>query len=308
MKQKNSLIELYRFLFALNVVKNHGFLPFGDGYFGPGRVSVEFFFILSGFLLIRSLERWRTLPIKEAVLKMFRAKLFPLLLPTVIALVSNLIYNVIVKEYSSGLWSYLWYLHVMLVLFMGYVILRIKVKSDRSFLLIISAICILATILRFSGILYSNGFVRGAAAISLGMLLSYLPMLKEKLKPFAAVMLVSSFLLCATILCFKLGNLKIFGEFMGVELILDTLLYPALIYLTFNFDFKFGLFNYLGALSFGLYAFQCPAKLARLCITDNRLVLFSIILILTVGYDLVKRLGKRRKAKAAANKETVILK
>ena len=82
---------------------------------------------------------------------------------------------------------------------------------------------------------------------------------------------------------------------MGVELILDTILYPTLIYLTFNLNFKFGLFNYLGALSFGLYAFQCPAKLARLCITNNKLVLFLIILILTVACDLAKRIAKKQK-------------
>ena len=57
MKKRNSLIEFYRFFFALNVVKNHGFFPEGFHYFSPGRVSVEFFFVLSGYLFVRTLDK-----------------------------------------------------------------------------------------------------------------------------------------------------------------------------------------------------------------------------------------------------------
>ncbi len=48
-------------------MKNHSLLPYSGSLFGPGRVSVEFFFVLSGYLFIRSLDRWRELPMKKAL-------------------------------------------------------------------------------------------------------------------------------------------------------------------------------------------------------------------------------------------------
>ena len=45
MKKRNSLIELYRFFFALNAVKNHGFFPEGFNYFSwqsVGRILLRF--------------------------------------------------------------------------------------------------------------------------------------------------------------------------------------------------------------------------------------------------------------------------
>lgn len=56
MKKRNSLIEFYRFIFAINVVKSHGMFPYNGPYIGPGRISVEFFFILTGFLLMPSIK------------------------------------------------------------------------------------------------------------------------------------------------------------------------------------------------------------------------------------------------------------
>ena len=71
-------------------------------------------------------------------------------------------------------------------------------------------------------------------------------------------MLVPVITACLTIVCFGLGDV-LWGEVKLVEIILDVLLYPALVYLTFQVDVKNKVMNYLGALSFGFYAFQCPA-------------------------------------------------
>ena len=107
MKKQNSLIELYRFFFALNVVKSHGFFPEGLHYFSPGRVSVEFFFVLSGYLFWRTLEKLRDLPLRESLPRLVVGKLRPLLFPLVLGLICNLIYNVVDGDYFSGAWWYL---------------------------------------------------------------------------------------------------------------------------------------------------------------------------------------------------------
>ena len=302
MKKRNSLIELYRFFFALNVVKNHGFFPEGFNYFSPGRVSVEFFFVLSGFLFYNTLVRMKDMPLGESLPKLIVSKLRPLLFPLVIGLLSNILYEIISPEPFSGIWGYLWYVHAMIVTMIGYLVIRRLVKSDRAFLYVTLGIFIVATLMRFSGIFYSWGYVRAASTISLGLLLARLPRLRIK-KWIIWLMLAPVAAACFVIVCFHLGNTEWFGGFMGVELILDLVLYPALIYLSFNIDFSLGIFNYLGALSFGLYAFQCPADLLRLLGLDSRVVLLIIIVALSVAEDGVKRLiryyrNKRENAKS----------
>jgi len=81
-----------------------------------------------------------------------------------------------------------------------------------------------------------------------------------------------------------------------VEEILDLILYPALIYLSFALPVHNRVMNYLGALSFGLYAFQCvPRALRELGLITNVWVIFGIIVALSLAEDLIKRIYKLRK-------------
>ena len=295
MKKRNALIEFYRFFFALNVVKNHGFFPEGLDYFSPGRVSVEFFFVLSGFLFVKTLDKLRDMPLQKSLPALLVSKLKPLAVALVIGLISNVIYNFISGKYfSAGIWGYLWYVHAMLVTFIVYLVIRKCIKQDKAFYCTVFGIFVLATLMRFSGIFYSWGFVRAAATISLGMLLSRLPKLKIK-KRMIWLMLAPVQAACFAVVCFHLGNVSIWGGFMGVEFLLDNLLYPALIYLTFQIECHLSIFNYLGALSFGLYAFQCPADLVRLLGMESKYILLLMIVFASVAEDAAKRIIRKRK-------------
>ncbi len=295
MKKRNSLIELYRFFFALNVVKNHGFFPEGLNYFSPGRVSVEFFFVLSGYLFLRTLDKLSELPLRESLLKLIVGKLKPLFFPLIIGLLSNIIYNIVAKEYFDGIWGYLWYVEAMMLVFIAYLVLKRIINSEKVFTYVVLGIFIVATLMRFSGILYEWGYVRAFATISLGMLLAKVPKIEIKQRWLIWVLLIPVQIACFLVVCFHLGNVEWFGGFMGVELILDNLLYPALIYLTFNVSVSSRALDYLGSLSFGLYAFQCPADLLRLLGLSNRYMLLLIIVSLTVTEDIIKRIYKSRK-------------
>lgn len=296
MKKRNSLIELYRFFFALNVVKNHGFFPEGFDYFSPGRVSVEFFFVLSGYLFVRTLEKLAKLPLRESLPKLIVGKLKPLFFPLVIGVLSNIIYNIVAKEYFDGIWGYLWYVEAMMLVFIAYLIFNRFINGERMFIYTTLVIFTVATLMRFSGIFYSWGYVRAFATISLGMLLAKLPEIKIKRKWIIWTLLIPVQALCFIIVCLHLGNVEWFGGFMGVEFILDNLLYPALIYLSFNVSVSSRILDYLGGLSFGLYAFQCPADLLRLLGVDNRYLLLGFIVGLSIAEDLIKRLAKKKKA------------
>ena len=169
------------------------------------------------------------------------------------------------------------------------IVLRKLIKKDRSFTLILIGIMTVALILKFSGLCYSWGHIRGASSIPMGLLTAMLPKWKPKRKWVLWLLLTLVLSASFAIVCFNLGNVEWFGLRIP-ELILDNLLYPALIYLSFSIKFKCAFFTYLGALSFGLYAFQCPADLIRTIGVTNQPILFGFIVAATVIEDIGKRI------------------
>ncbi len=292
LKQRNSLIELYRFLFAMNVVIGHGLFPIDIPYFGPDRVSVEFFFILSGFLFCKSLEKYKEMSLLPAVKGMLISKIKPLLVPTVIGLICNAILNYITNYNPLKVFRYLWYIPAMLAAFLLYTILRVLIKNDKIFWITVGSICFTATLLRFSGYesLFFFDYIRSAIAVSLGMLIARIPKIEFKHKVVWWIALVPVATAIFYIVFNKLATVAWFGGFMGIEAILNLILYPTLIYITFNIDFHFAIFDYLGGLSFGIYAFQCPARLVANIYVDNRWIPFVLIFILAIGEDTIKRI------------------
>ena len=289
MKKRNSLIELYRFIFAINVVKNHGFLPYQGPYFGPGRISVEFFFVLTGFLLLKSINKFTNMPYKEGIFKFIVAKLKSLWIPLVIAIPFNIFYKILVQDYSLNVWGYLWYVNAMIVTFIFYFTCKYFIKNEKTFIILTSIIFVIASILHVTPFFYwFKGVVRAAMGRSLGMLISYIPKLQIKKKFLIWLILIPIQIAILAIL--------IFGNNLLIEEILDLILYPALIYFTFQLDIDNKVFNYLGALSFGLYAFQCVTRpLEELGLT-NIWILFIIIVALSVIEDLIKRIYRKYKA------------
>lgn len=57
MSKRNELVELYRFIIAVSIVVHHIIYHAGAGDINNLRFGVEFFFILSGFLLISHCEK-----------------------------------------------------------------------------------------------------------------------------------------------------------------------------------------------------------------------------------------------------------
>lgn len=292
MKKRNSLIEFYRFFFAMNVVKNHGYFPYQGSYFTPGRISVEFFFVLSGWFLFKGIEKYMNLPFWKGLFSLIKNKLFVLGIPLVVGLIFNIPYKIIVGAenwWDISIWGYLWYVHDMFMVFIFYYTIRRFVKNNNWFIIITASVFVLSVILHSIPFFFSWGYFRAFSAMSCGILISFIPQIKMRRK----------WILWIPLSCVMLYILKIFlFNFTFVEEeILDYLLYPALIYLTFQFDISNAVLNYLGALSFGLYAYQSIPRLINILGYDNTWVSFAIILSLTIITDLVKRLLKRNKNK-----------
>lgn len=295
-KKKNSLIELYRFLFAMNVVIGHGLFPIDTQYFGPDRISVEFFFILSGFLFFGSLEKLKDLPLIEAIKKMIVSKMKPLLVPVIIGLISNVILNYITNYNPLKVFRYLWYIPAMMAAFLLYTILRVLIKNDKIFIFTVAGIFIVTTLLRFLGseTLFFFDYIRSPLAVGLGILIARIPKIEIKHKWLWWAMLVP--IVAAT---FIIVFLRLAKDQRLFEAILDLVLYPILIYVTFNIDFHFGIFDYFGGLSFGIYAYQCPARLVANLGVSNRWIPFILIFVLTLFDDIIKRVHRSLKNKKA---------
>lgn len=293
-KKRNSLIELFRFLFAMNVIIGHGLFPIDLKYFGPDRASVEFFFVLSGYLFYNSLKKYKEMSMGEAVKEMLISKIKPILIPTIIGLISNMILNYITNYNPFKVFRYLWYIPAMLAAFLLYTILRVLIRNDKKFFIIVAVICAVSTVLRFCGneTLFLFDYIRSAIAVSLGILIAHIPKFQVRHKFIWWIVLIPVAAAIFYIVFYKLATVALFGWFMGIEAILNLILYPALIFIAFNIDFNCSMFNYLGALSFGIYAFQCPARLVDAIGVPSRWIPFALIFILAIGEDSIKRIVK----------------
>ncbi len=281
-KQKNSLIELYRFIFALNVVKNHGYFPYQGSYFSPGAYSVEFFFVLTGYLLLKSIDKFIDLPIKSGLPKLIWKKLYSLGIPLAIGLIFNVIYKVCTNTLSFDLWMYLWYVQDMLMVIVFYYFIRKFIKKQKNFIIITASVCLISNALHFTDFFYSWGYFRAFGSISAGILLSYLPEFNKKYKKLTLPLLLITAIAVLGALLFNIPK--------ECEIILNNLLYPALIYLTFQLNANCKFLNYLGSLSFGLYAFQSIARCFEFWGVTNLWILFITILIPTLLENTIKRI------------------
>ena len=290
MQKRNDLIELYRFIFAMNVVKNHGYFPYQGSYFSPGRISVEFFFVLSGWFLVKSVDKYMHLPYWKGLFLFIKNKLMVLGIPLVVGLAFNILYKCVVGVESwltFSIWVYLWYVHSMFIVFIFYYTIRKFVKSKKWFLIITAVVFVVATVLHAFPEFYSWGNIRAFSAMSLGVLISFLPSIKLKKQWIIWIPLVCVQLLIMKMLLFDFTFIE--------EELLDLVLYPALIYLTFQLQIHNKVFGYLGALSFGLYAYQSVPLFISSLGYYNLWVSFTIIVVLAVLTDLIKRLIKRKR-------------
>ena len=67
------------------------------------------------------------------------------------------------------------------------------------------------------------------------------------------------------------------------EEILNLLVFPALFYLTFQLSSHNKVFKYLGAISFGLYAYQHVPRLMRILKIGNVWIYFIIVVAMAVA-------------------------
>ena len=131
--QKNSLIELMRFFFALWVLYYHGYIPYRVNGFDEGSLAVEFFFVLSGFYLVRSIDKYTDLPLKQGLLTFLKHRFLPIAIPFIINFAFSVWYYFKYGSFfTHDLFGYLWYVRdlflMMAIIFISgkYIVSRKK--------------------------------------------------------------------------------------------------------------------------------------------------------------------------------------
>ena len=306
MKSRNSIIELMRFLAALWVVYYHDMFFVANNtsaHFSDGKISVDFFFMLSGLFFLKSYSHYKEKCVAKNFLAFSSKRLKAMGVALPIGLAFSTIYFVISPTNNYGtnfIFGYLWFIPAMYVALLFY-FLVLKIKNEKAQVLIILSVVIACYILSF--IIRQARIFSAFAGIGLGILISKIQNIPlfENNKTLSAIL---SFVLIA--LCILFAYLP--KTHLWVELTLIFVMFPAFLYLSKHFTISIPIFNHLGKLSFGMYAMQSVARVFRDCniLTDN-IVLCSIIFALAVLCMLADNLLAKvalKKRKAIDNNTT----
>lgn len=293
-KTKNSLIELYRFLFALWVLYYHSFVPYKGELFGQGYLAVEFFFVLSGFFLIRSIDKYIHRPTKEGLFSFLKHRFKGIAIPFLIGEAFVLIYSFVFEISYNLFFGYLWYIRDLFIAMICIFLLRKYIKREKVFYIILIA----ASLISFFGFLWlpifawPSGPFRSAAAIPVGIFAALVPQIKFKEKPNTAISLVG-LIVCALgcIFIIALPNKSLLLSY-----ILVIVGYPTLMYFTNQIHLSNKFFDWLGSLSFPIYAFQCILRVIEACGLESGTWLFVILAALVLSYSLIMYIVKRKKS------------
>jgi len=292
---RNSLIELYRFLFAMWVVYYHGyfFIP-KTQLFSGGYIAVEFFFTLTGFFLLPAIIKSSDKSYFQGGLNLSWKKLKPLGVTFLISVVFSLIYffRHFTKEPCDPL-GFMWYIEWLIIVPLIYYTLYYLIKNKKIFNIVTICIVIVSHVIE-SFVLVDWGMFRGMTSIGLGMLVSQIPKNSWKIGKININLIISVVLIIGTIIA---GCNKAYIPYADHIFIL--LLFPALLYFASCVNIDCGFLNYLGGLSFGLYAYQTVNRvLEDFNILNDKIhnaELFCILLFLAVFDDLIKRVIKAYK-------------
>ena len=268
---KNGLVELFRFLCSVWVAYYHGFFPILSEKFDGVNISVDFFFMVSGYFFLRSIEKYREKSFWEGVHHIFWGRTKRFIVPLSIAALSILLCNIIFKlDFSGYNWplSFLWFfLAQFLYLSIFYAILRI-IKRRPMF----NVVCLAIMFISMSLFIFMpSGFAkqfdrvfRGPAMLALGMLISQIPKiqtkLKDKIKAFRLTVTVNAIgFAIAAIIFIYLAYLPEYAVWKLHTFI--CLVCTSLLYFGTAISVRSRILDLLGEFSIFIYLAQCPILL-----------------------------------------------
>lgn len=206
---RNYYIDFLKFIFSIMIVFYHSWVftgIFGAGYFNRGYYAVDFYFIVTGFLFIKSIEKLTKKKSKENLgkldLQFVRNRLKPLLPSMILIYLIGYIlvyhnslfdYHILFSDQTISEFSFLgligngmsinlgcWYISVMLILF--FILFPIAYKYQKTYNYYIAPILIILTLGLIGyhqvnitdplarNYIFINGFYKGIVFINLGVI------------------------------------------------------------------------------------------------------------------------------------------
>lgn len=292
---KNSIVELLRFLFSLWVLYFHDYVPYRNNMFSDGKLAVEFFFVLSGFYLVRSMKKYDSQPVLKGLGAFLKQRFKSLSAVFIIGEIFVLIYSLGFDFSYNFMFGYLWYVRDLFIAMAFFFILRRVLKKDGLFystvaILSIFSIFISGKIPGFAE--WPGGALRALAAMPLGMLFALIPRLPKTAGGKLASVL--GFIAVGAL------TLSIVAAPDKTQLMLYILViagYPALLYFANQIDISVGFLNWLGTLSFPIYAFQCILRVIEQFGVENPTHHFVIITALVLSYSAITTVVSKQKSR-----------
>lgn len=289
-KQRCGLLDIYRFILGFWVMFHHDFffMPLRQDIFSTAQLSVDFFFVISGFFLLRSIEKQKDEKLHIGIGNLLWTRIKPLLFSVSFITAFNLICialfireDVLVTTFTIfRYWWYILYLLVAVVLFyLLYRLLKAKWAFITALFVIAIGMAALDYFIETNGILFYEltFFTRTFGCISAGMLISYIPRLRIKKFNISIPMVI---ILVPTITYLAYGQKDFF------TCILMIVLFTALVYFSTNITFGGVITDVIGRLSTRMYLYMSfITTLYMLGLTHHR-ILFVIDVALAI-MDLV---------------------
>lgn len=165
----------------------------------------------------------------------------------------------------------------------GIFLIRKYIKKDWVFYAILAFL----SIITFFGfcwlpiLAWSSGPFKSVASIPLGIfaaLISPVSRGENKWKPMFGLMI--SALMCIVIIILPNKNLLL-------SYVLVIIGYPSLIYFANQIHCNSTLLNWLGSLSFPIYAFQCILRVIEACGYNDNCILFLLLVVMVLCYSFI---------------------
>ena len=298
---KNGLIELFRFLCSLWVAYFHGFSPILSDKFSGGNISVDFFFMVSGFFFLKSIEKYREKPFWEGVHFIFWGRTKKFIIPLVIAALSILYCNIMFElEFNGFNWplSFLWFFAAQFVFLSLFFLILKHIKSVASFnAWCVVIICVSIFISEFFPNPIKAPF-RSPAMLAIGMLLSQVPKLNISMKDESRAQNLNLILNAVGFSLAALASLYI-AYLPGFEIekiyVFGCVICPMLLYFASALPVRSKFLNLLGELSVFIYLGQCPILLHHYYVSRDTREQFIPLCVCALAMFVLNRVVNKKK-------------
>ena len=291
-KKRNGLFEVYRFILCFMPLYYHNFFFLKRNYdiFEVPELTVDFFFMLSGFFLMQSMRRLKDEKILQGMWKIMFGRVKPMLFTMCFISAFNLVCILIfIREDYLGtlfnLFKYWWFvLYLTVGIGLLYLVYRL-LKNEKLFIVFLIVLAIAMGGLHYAVVEQGKFiselvfFTRALGCIPVGILVSYIPAWnKLKSKKFNHSILFVTVLL--PLILYLYYNKKNFAICIAL-----ILMFGALMYFTSHISLGGKVFDLLGKLSVRMYLYMAFLTMFRILgLTENK-ILF-VLNVAIAGLDL----------------------